>query len=69
VGDLQLVKLITVIRKVNTGGYSRQALGHELLGKWTVHHVVESSKGVGSRERETLVPAVEILFPQTKSGN
>lgn len=43
--------LITVIRPVNIGGYRRLALGHTVLGKWTVHHAAEKGKTIEIRER------------------
>lgn len=48
--------LITVIRPVNIGGYRRLALGHTVLGKWTMHHAAKEGKTIESRD--TLLPAL-----------
>lgn len=50
-GDLRLVKLMTVTWAVTVGGYSTQALGRTVPGKWTVHHAAEEAKTVGSKDR------------------
>jgi len=42
--------LIAVIRPVKIGGYSTLALGHAVLGQWTVRHAAEDSNTIGSRE-------------------
>lgn len=43
---------IMLIQPANIGGYSREDLGHTVLGKWAVHRAAGEEEAIGRRETD-----------------